>query len=122
MGNNYIRERPLQEIIDKLMVPQEDEEELAEDPDETLLEPKLSPTPDPKSSALGQKKTSAAGVQSSVEKSRETAVDKSKEIPVDKSKDSSPAAPDGDEEEVKHEEESKFLANDYLIKAEMSPP
>ena len=27
MGNKYIRERPLQEIIDKLMTPQEEEEE-----------------------------------------------------------------------------------------------
>ena len=27
MGNKYIRERPLSEIIDKLLVPQEEEEE-----------------------------------------------------------------------------------------------
>ena len=28
MGNKYIRERPLAEIIDKLLVPQEEEEEV----------------------------------------------------------------------------------------------
>ena len=33
MGNKYIRERPLQEIIDKLMTPQEEEEE--EKPEES---------------------------------------------------------------------------------------
>jgi len=57
MGNEYIRERPLQEIVDKLMTPQEEEEEEKQEvhkqaePDH----PVTTPVVDPKVSALSNK-------------------------------------------------------------------
>ena len=109
-GLKYVCERPLDEIIEKMLTPQEDESsddpEEAEDGerenDDSVLSPKAAA--DPKQSALGKK----GSVSSKMEKS---------------AADISP--PDGEEEneeDEKKDEEPKFLPNDYLEKAEMTPP
>lgn len=63
MENEYIRERPLQEIIDKLMVPQEEEEEekadeAAEAEESAVERAASSAQEDKKASALSNKRQS----------------------------------------------------------------
>lgn len=121
MGNKYIRERPLQEIIDKLMTPQEEEEEekpeeSKEDGDATagISTPELRDPKDGQKSAMSNKRAS-----------RDTNVLKSKDgKPLEPAPSDQNLQQEGeeDEEEEKKEEEPKFLANDYLEKAEMQPP
>ena len=72
MGNNYIRERPLEEIIEKLMTPQEEEEEDKKDEktDDAAAVDSPNATPaqeDPKASKLGSKKGSIAAIKESKE-------------------------------------------------------
>lgn len=120
MGNKYIRERPLQEIIDKLMTPQEEEEEPKpeEGKEEEEAEASKVATPDIKDakapSALSNKKNSR---DANVSKSKDGKLMESQEV-------SNANLLEGDEEneEEKKEEEPKFLPNDYLEKAEMQPP
>ena len=59
MENEYIRERPLQEIVDKLMTPQEEEEEEKKDEEGEGEEAKAEaeePVVDKKGSQLSNKK------------------------------------------------------------------
>ena len=117
MGNKYIRERPLQEIIDNLMTPQEEEEE--EKPDEPKEDEMPVSTPD-----LKDPKQDKASVLSNKRLSRDTNVKKSsdgKPLEVAASEANLDENEEGEGEEKK-EEEPKFLANDYLEKAEMQPP
>ena len=118
-GNKYVRERPIDEIIDNLLTPQDDEksDENEEDPeDKDNDKDEQSPAQlSPKNP--GESKQSALGKKASVG----SKLDKKSEP------DATPAAAaDGDQEnadeEDKKDEEPKFLANDYLEKAEMSPP
>jgi len=121
MGNKYIRERPLQEIIDKLMTPQEEEEEEkpeeGKEGEEEAAEASKVATPelkDVKGSAMSNKKNS-----------RDANIMKSKDgKPLESQEASNTNLLEGEEEgeEEKKEEEPKFLANDYLEKAEMQPP
>ena len=120
MENEYIRERPLQEIIDKLMVPQEEEEEekaeeAAEAEESAVERAASSAAEDKKASAMSNRKQSTS--KDPPGKDSKTAIDSRKEsqaeIPADQE--------DGEEEEVK-DEPIKFLQNDYMEKAEMSPP
>lgn len=121
MQNEYIRERPLQEIIDNLMVPQEEEEdEKADDHadgDEAADEqPRAtsSAQEDKKASALSQKRGSLS--KDAPGKDSKVAVknDSQAEIAVEQE--------EGEDEEEKKEEPIKFLMNDYIEKAEMTPP
>lgn len=108
MGNKYVRERPLEEIIQKLLTPQEEEEEKAEVVAEVPVPNSPSPTiTDPKASALSAKKTSVPNLKDVKEKTQ--ANEPVVTIEVE------------EKEEVK-EQPIKFLANDYMEKAEMSPP
>ena len=119
MGNEYIRERPLQEIIDKLMTPQEEEEEEKKDePAEEAAEPEAkaaTPAPeDKKASALSSKKGSVPKIDPKDAKGGKK---------TDSQVDITAENPDGEEEEEEVKEEViKFLQNDYMEKAEMSPP
>jgi len=102
------------------MTPQEEEEEEKPEepkegePDPGISTPELRDPKDAKSSAMSNKRAS-----------RETNVLKSKD-----GKPLEPVASDANllgegeegEEEEKKEEEIKFLANDYIEKAEMQPP
>ena len=55
MGNKYIRERPLEEIVDKLMLPPPEEEEEEGEPPAPVEESALSIKPDPKAEAAKEK-------------------------------------------------------------------
>ncbi len=69
MENEYIRERPLQEIIDKLMTPQEEEEEVkAEETKDATADESLA---DAKSSAVDAKASALSGKKSSVSKEKD---------------------------------------------------
>lgn len=120
MNNKYIRERPLQEIIEKLMTPQEEEEEeKAEEPKEGEADPGIS-TPE-----LKDPKDAKSSAMSNKRASRETNVLKSKDgKPLENAASDQNLLNEGEEgeEEEKKEEEPKFLTNDYLEKAEMQPP
>ncbi len=116
MGNKYVRERPLEEIIQKLLTPQEEEQE-EKKADATVTEDRAqnSPTPaiaDPKASALSGKKASVSSLKDTKDKQNEK-----EKLAND------PMTPNEiEEKEEAKEQPIKFLANDYLEKAEMSPP
>ena len=116
MENQYIRERPLQQIIDKLMTPQEEEEENkaeeSKDVDESQADAKSS-VADPKASALSGKKASVSKEKDAKNSSQTQLAN------------ATPEAVDGEgegEQEEKEPEPVKFLENDYMEKAEMIPP
>ncbi len=119
MGNEYVRERPLEEIIDKLMTPQEEEveekqEEVPEEstPEEVKAQPVVE---DKKASALSAKRNSQPDV-----KGRETA----NKTPKDEKANNESNLEDENKEEDEEpkEEVIKFLQNDYIEKAETQPP
>ena len=121
MENEYIRERPLQEIIDKLMVPQEEEEEekadeAAEAEESAVERAASSAQEDKKASALSNKRQSIS--KDPPGKDSKTAVAAKNESQADIAADQE----DGENEEEQKEEPIKFLENDYMEKAEMSPP
>ena len=116
MENEYIRERPLQEIIDKLMTPQEEEEEIkpeeAKDADESLA--------DAKSSVVDAKASALSGKKSSVSKEKD---DKKASVTQLTTPGEMNADGEGEgEQEEKEPEPIKFLENDYMEKAQMLPP
>lgn len=105
MGNAYIRERPLEEIIDKLMTPQEEEEE-EKKPEPEEPEPSVAvstPAEDPKASKLSSKKGSTAAMKD-VPKDAKSMAKNASNAEVDITNENE----DGEEEEEK-EEEIKFL-------------
>ena len=122
MENEYIRERPLQEIIDKLMVPQEEEEEEkadeAAEAEDSAVERAASSAAEEKgkASALSNKRQSIS--KDPPGKDSKTAVAAKNESQAEIAADQE----DGENEEEQKEEPIKFLENDYMEKAEMSPP
>ena len=117
MENEYIRERPLQEIIDKLMTPQEEEEE--EKPEEPKegddSQAEIKAPSDGKNSALKDKKGSISKGGDDKKKSTQEIVTATPEILEGE-------GVEGEEEGEKEPEPIKFLENDYMEKAEMLPP
>ena len=130
MGNKYIRERPLEQIIDKLMTPQEDEDEKKETVEAKVLETESSkgsigkknstasvnrennrspePSREKQGSTLGSKKGSVSQKNATIANT----------ITIDSS-----APIEGEDEDAEPKEEPiRFLPNDYLEKAEMTPP
>ncbi len=118
MENEYIRERPLQEIIDKLMTPQEEEEEVkAEETKDAAADESLA---DAKSSAVDAKASALSGKKSSVSKEKDD-----KKASVTQLTTPGDMGADGEgegEQEEKEPEPIKFLENDYMEKAQMLPP
>lgn len=118
MQNEYIRERPLEQIIETLMTPQEEEEE--EKKEETTVEEESTTPPVDNKSAMSNKRASNA-TDKGKEKEKEKGSRSGATIP-DTSGEAADGETVGQEEEEKKEEEPKFLPNDYLEKAEQSPP
>ena len=124
-GNKYIRERPLEEIVDKLMLPPPEEEE---DPPQEKAEqqesqPNLTPAgkkeEDKRASQLKDKKASVASIKDAKEAAKKPAAPAKEDA---RTKEQSPALSEADEEEKKEDEAPKFEPNDYMEKSEMRPP
>jgi len=108
MGNEYIRERPLEEIVEKMMQPPvEEEEETEEEEDHQNSNSKLSPR-DASAKDLKDKKGSVQQPPSKMERALN---DSELKDPTD-----------AEEEEEEKDKEPKFLMNDYIEKAEKEVP